>query len=69
MQHGSLIDGEFVEGAVGLFDVINPADETLVAHVGSCTVPQIEAATQAARRAFDDTVGLDGSCRPSRLRQ
>jgi acyl-CoA reductase-like NAD-dependent aldehyde dehydrogenase len=46
-----LIDGQLVEGA-SRFDVINPATEAVLAQCPKADAAQLEAAVQAARRAF-----------------
>ncbi len=52
------IDGEWREGSEGArFDVINPADETVLASVASCTVEDAQDALNAADAAFADWAG------------
>jgi succinate-semialdehyde dehydrogenase/glutarate-semialdehyde dehydrogenase len=51
--HRALIDGRFVEASDGRsFDVINPADGTLVARVADCSAEDTETALRAAHKAF-----------------
>ncbi|MBI4593675.1 MAG: aldehyde dehydrogenase family protein, partial [Candidatus Rokubacteria bacterium] len=47
------IDGQWVlaEGG-GTFDVINPADQSVVARVANGAAPEIQRAVAAAHRAF-----------------
>ena len=47
------IDGERVAGAGKTFTVINPGTEAVLAEVQGSSIDQVEAAIQAARRAFD----------------
>ena len=47
-----LIDGEFVDGADGAYDVINPATEEVVAGAPEASVAQALDAARAARDAF-----------------
>jgi aldehyde dehydrogenase (NAD+) len=50
------IDGAFREAADGArFDVIDPADESLVGTAAEATADDVAAAVGAARRAFDET--------------
>jgi len=50
------IDGEFRDAqAGGRFDVINPADESVVGEAADATAADVEAAVTAARRAADET--------------
>ncbi|CAL8476947.1 aldehyde dehydrogenase family protein [Caballeronia sp. S22] len=50
-----LIDGEFVPAASGrVFDVVNPANERVIATVAEADVEDVDRAVKAARRAFDD---------------
>ncbi len=50
------IDGEWVAAADGACSpVINPSDATVVTEVDVATDAQVQAAIEAARRAFDDT--------------
>ena len=56
-QHGRrfdhFIDGAFVAPTDGAhFDVVNPADESLLAQVAQGSVADVNAAVEAARRAF-----------------
>ena len=54
-KYSLFIDGEFVEGSTKeWFEVINPADESLVGLTAKATVEDVEAAVQAAKRAFDN---------------
>lgn len=51
----SYIDGGWIEGD-GELVVENPADETVVATIGSARVAEVERAIQGARRSFDEGV-------------
>jgi len=49
-----LIDGEWVESLSGeVFDVVNPADESVIAQVPSANAADVDRAVAAARRAFE----------------
>ena len=49
------IDGAWQPGSDGQrFDVINPADETVIASVASATVDDAKAAINAAEKAFGE---------------
>ena len=49
------INGEFVESRGGkLFDVINPADETVICQSVGATADDVDLAVESARKAFDD---------------
>lgn len=49
------IGGKFVKSLSGkTFDVINPADETLIASIERGSTEDIDAAVKAARNAFDN---------------
>jgi len=51
--HRALIDGQLVEASDGRsFDVMNPADGTLVARVADCSAADAAAAILAAHKAF-----------------
>lgn len=65
------IDGKFVEARSGQrFDVINPADETVVAQAADAAEGDVDVAVSAARRAFDDgTWATDHDFRARCLRQ
>ena len=47
-----LIGGEWVEGADGAYDVVNPATEEVVGLAPEASVEQVRAAASAAREAF-----------------
>lgn len=52
--HRMLIDGRWVAAAEGrTLDVLNPANEQCIAHVPLAGAADVDAAVQAARRAFD----------------
>lgn len=52
--HRLLIDGKWVEAASGeTFEVLNPADESVLTHVAYGRAEDINRAVAAARRAFD----------------
>ncbi|MER7930080.1 aldehyde dehydrogenase family protein [Streptomyces sp. NPDC096057] len=65
------IDGEFREAATGgYFDVLNPADESLVGTAANGQADDVAAAVTAARRAADETSwGADHAFRGRVLRQ
>jgi aldehyde dehydrogenase (NAD+) len=48
------IDGQWTEGMAGAFDVINPANEEVVAHAPNASAEDLQRAIHAARRAFDE---------------
>jgi acyl-CoA reductase-like NAD-dependent aldehyde dehydrogenase len=48
-----LIGGEWVEGADGTYDVVNPATEAVVGEAPEASADQASAAARAARDAFD----------------
>lgn len=49
------INGQFVDSKGGkLFDVINPADETVICQAVAGTPDDVNFAVQSARAAFDD---------------
>lgn len=49
------INGQFVESRGGkLFDVINPADETVICQTVAATPEDVDFAVESARTAFDD---------------
>ncbi|MFZ2511412.1 MAG: aldehyde dehydrogenase [Gordonia sp. (in: high G+C Gram-positive bacteria)] len=50
-----LIDGQLVPGSGGAFDVINPATEEVIGQAAEATAADLDAAIEAARRAFDTT--------------
>jgi aldehyde dehydrogenase (NAD+) len=52
-QYQNLIDGELV-GAKATLDVINPANEEVIAKVPACGKDELDRAVGAARRAFKD---------------
>ena len=47
------IDGAFVSGEAGSFDVIDPSTEETVAQVEAASTGQVQQAIAAARQAFD----------------
>jgi len=50
------INGEFIDARSGrTFEVINPADETVVAHAADADAEDVDLAVSAARRAFDES--------------
>lgn len=51
-KYNLLIAGRLVAGAGSANDVINPANEEVVASVATATVEQLEAAVEAAQKAF-----------------
>lgn len=54
MQTKLYIDGRFTEALNGTtFDVINPADENVLASVCAASISDVDLSVQAARRAFD----------------
>ncbi len=59
-EHPTLfIDGRWVEPAgSGVIDVIDPATEKVIGHVPNGAAADVEAAVQAARRAFDPLISV-----------
>jgi len=54
-----LIDGKLTEASGGAtYDNINPATEAVIGPVADANAADMEAAIAAARRAFDDGIGL-----------
>lgn len=54
MQTKLYIDGQFTEALnASTFDVINPADETVLARVSAASSSDVDLSVQAARNAFD----------------
>src|SRR5688572_30727750 len=53
MTRQLLIGGEWVDGADGGYDVVNPATETVVDAAPEASVEQANAAAAAAREAFE----------------
>ena len=51
-QYRLLIGGEWVEGAGGTYDVVNPATEQVVAPAPEATADDVYAAAAAAKAAF-----------------
>ncbi len=55
MEFSNYIGGRWVKGCTGsVFQSINPANETVVAEIHAAGVPDVDAAVDAASRAFDD---------------
>lgn len=52
-DYGHYIDGQWLEGDSGRYDVINPANETVIGTAPDASVAQVERAIAAARAAFD----------------
>ncbi|WP_407441577.1 aldehyde dehydrogenase [Rhodococcus sp. (in: high G+C Gram-positive bacteria)] len=50
-----LIDGKLVPGSGGTFEVFDPSTEELLGKAADATSADMDAAIEAARRAFDDT--------------
>ncbi|WP_137873065.1 aldehyde dehydrogenase [Rhodococcus sp. Q] len=50
-----LVDGKLVPGSGGTFEVVNPATEEVIGHAAEATASDMDAAIDAARRAFDTT--------------
>src|SRR6478609_11414591 len=50
-----LIDGKLVDGEVGTFTNINPANEDVLGEVADASKADMNRAIDAARRAFDET--------------
>ncbi len=54
MQYENYIDGRWVQGCTGsTFQTINPANESVLAEIPAAGVPDVDAAVEAASRAFD----------------
>ncbi|GAA2635026.1 aldehyde dehydrogenase family protein [Dactylosporangium fulvum] len=56
-SYGLFINGEFVDGRGESFKSINPASEELLADIAAADAADVDAAVQAARRAFDTVWG------------
>lgn len=57
---GLYIDGEYVPAISGkTFDVLNPATEEVIAKVSEAQVEDIDIAVTAAKKAFDEGIGLN----------
>jgi len=52
-EYGLFIDGEFRAGTGGTFATISPADESHIATIAHAGDEDVDAAVQAARRAYD----------------
>ena len=64
------VDGEWRAGAEGSrFDVLNPADETVIASVASAEIADADAALDAAEAAFADWAGRTPRARSEILRR
>ena len=50
-----LVDGKLIPGSGGTFEVHNPATEEVIGHAAEATAADLDAAVDAARRAFDTT--------------
>ncbi|EGD54299.1 aldehyde dehydrogenase (NAD(+)) [Gordonia neofelifaecis NRRL B-59395] len=50
-----LIDGKLIPGSGGTFEVVNPATEEVIGQAAEGTSADMDAAIDAARRAFDQT--------------
>lgn len=50
-----LIDGKLLPGSGGTFDIVNPATEEVIGQAADATAADLDAAIDAARRAFDTT--------------
>ncbi|MFM9378311.1 aldehyde dehydrogenase [Gordonia sp. VNK21] len=65
-----LIDGKLIPASGGTFDVVNPATEEVIGQAADATAADMDAAIDAARRAFDTTGwSRDHSLRARCLRQ
>src|SRR5689334_9929764 len=51
--HQLLIGGEWVDGADGAYDIVNPATEEVVGSAPEASAAQADDAARAARDAFD----------------
>ncbi|HWR86344.1 MAG TPA: aldehyde dehydrogenase family protein [Rhodoglobus sp.] len=51
--YGLFIDGEFVDGRGESFSTISPATEERIAEIANASAEDVDAAVQAARRAYD----------------
>lgn len=67
-EYHMTIDGRAVDGS-GTFDVINPADETVVAACPNGTVELLDQAVAAARKAFPAWAALPDSERVAKLNE
>jgi aldehyde dehydrogenase (NAD+) len=52
-DYGHYIDGQWIEGDSGRYDVINPANEAVIGSAPDASLAQVERAVAAARAAFD----------------
>ncbi len=50
-----LIDGKLVPGSGGTFEILDPSTEEVLGHAADGTAADLDAAVDAARRAFDHT--------------
>ncbi|GED98622.1 aldehyde dehydrogenase [Gordonia crocea] len=65
-----LIDGKLVPGSAGAFDIVNPATEAVIGQAADAGADDLDAAIDAARRAFDTTDwSRDHAFRATCLRQ
>ena len=65
-----LIDGKLVPGSRGAFDIVNPATEAVIGQAADAGPDDLDAAIEAARRAFDTTDwSRDHTFRATCLRQ
>lgn len=58
MTYKMMINGEAVSGASGTFDVINPADKSVIAACPKASVEQLDEAVAAAQAAFPTWAAL-----------
>lgn len=56
-SYGLFVDGGFVDGRGTSFKTVNPATEEVLAEVAEATDADVDAAVQAARRAYDKVWG------------
>src|SRR5918998_2417616 len=54
-SYGLFVGGEFVDGHAKAFKTVNPATEEVLAEVAEADDADVDAAVQAARRAYDRT--------------
>jgi aldehyde dehydrogenase (NAD+) len=52
-SYGLFVDGEFVDGHGSAFKTVNPATEEVLAEVAEADAVDVDAAVEAARRAYD----------------
>lgn len=67
MTYSMIINGNAVSGAAGTFDVINPADKSVLAACPQASAAQVDEAVAAAKAAFPAWAALDITERREKL--